>query len=81
MFGFYTKRFLDAQQDQIDWLRSELQFERDRNGRLQEQFLTLRVGAHIAATAPAVPREDTTPAEITAATKTMDDMRIGEAPE
>ena len=84
MFGWLIREHTKHLLSEVEWLRAELRFERDRNGRLQEQFLTLQVGAPIGATAPAMPRESNTERELAslnAMAREIDNARIGELPE
>lgn len=63
--GAYS-RHLEAE---IRWLREELRFQRDENGRLNSIVASLKHGMTISAVAPAVPRTvDTTTTGVKAAT-------------
>jgi hypothetical protein len=67
--------------DEVAYLRAELRFERDRNARLQDAFLSLQTQAPIHTVAPPASRtEDTSAQRLAEDFRGVEDLRIGEIP-
>jgi hypothetical protein len=67
--------------DEVAYLRAELRFERDRNARLQDLFLSFKTERAVYTMAPPVSRaEDDGAKKLAEATKSIDELNIGELP-
>jgi hypothetical protein len=81
VIGWLIRKHTEHMVDEIAYLRSELRFERDRNARLQDAFLSLQTHAPIHSVAPPSSREPDMGAEKLAADfRGLEDLRIGEIP-
>jgi hypothetical protein len=81
MFRWLAEAYSKHMLAEIEWLRGELRFERDRNARLQEHFISLSVRHPVYATAPPASRsEDDSAQKMAAAVKSVEEMQIGEIP-
>lgn len=79
IFGWLIRTHTAHFLDEIKYLRDELRFERDRNARLQEQFISLKVERPVVATLPPMPRDDVT-ATAAEIAQTYDTLEIGAVP-
>lgn len=77
MIGWLVRAHVQHLVDEVVWLRAELRSERDRNARLQDQFLSLRVQAPILSTLPPVPREDEAAKDIARVVKSDEWAALG----
>lgn len=80
MFGWLGSAERKHYEDEITWLRAELRYQRDERTRLQDQFLTLKVGAMVHTTAPSVPRETDLEKDrqaIAEAARLVDEVAVG----
>jgi hypothetical protein len=81
MWGWLMRTHTEHLLTEIQWLRDELRFERDRNARLQDLFLSFKTDRAVYTMAPPVSRaEDDGAKKLAEAAKSIDELNIGELP-
>ena len=55
MFGYFTRRYVDAQAEQIAWLRDLVVYHTERADRALDVIASLRTGVPVTTALPAFP--------------------------